>query len=455
VKLVTPSQTVLRKLAELAVGSTDPDVSAWLTRLSRATRPKKLTPCDASVVATYRNHKLCGYEAWRHFAGDVKRSKARVWFGLRPMHEGGKEVPALERAQNMAAFLRSLSEDELRAWWANRHAEREAKTAAAGERERLWFAEKAKLGAKRKSERAQRVAEALSIRKERAAEKAVLRQQRAAEKVKRMAERAAKRAQRLAAKAERQRLRAGKVRGLTVQVHRGRVIAYVALRYVGGVAIRASFSVKKWTAKTGRASAAYEEAVKAVKWMQAETTAMLLEWRKKHTARRQKYRPHRSYSPVPCNAGGKLRGYGVRRFGCNFWFPIHALKKAEALSTRIGAMTKEQVFRRLARHRSSDRPVAPRLGPLGVVGYDVRVRPVHMYFDKAEWRSQSGHDGAAREVAGKVARRLKGMTAEQLHQIWLRYQRIASRHKAVETPDHGVAMDFESLAQMSHVFRVS
>lgn len=456
--LVAPSLDVLRKLAQIAADSHDPAVRAWLAEIA----PRKRAPSTrahncggVSIVATKRDGRLIGYAVWRHFAGDPKRRKARAWFGVPPTDPAANAERAREEAEKFAAFLRSLSEHELREWWANRNSLRAQQGRDAFERERALIAEKAAAKAKRQAEREQRAAEVIKLRKERAAAKAKLKAELAASRAQRQAERAKRRAAREAAAAHRRAMRAGKVKGLVVQVHRGRVIAYVAVRRVCGVAIRASFSVKKWTEKTGRENAAYEEAVKAVKWMQAETPAALLEWRKTHTTPRPKYRRHRSYSPVPGYAGGKLRGYTVQRLGCSFWFPATALKKAEALASRIGSMTKDQLAKRLARHRTSDRAVSPRRTPLGVVGYEVRVGPVRMYFDKAEWRSHYGYDSAARMVAGKVARRLKSLDDGQLTAVWARYQAIAPQLKALETPDNfnGVVMDFESLSQITHVYQ--
>lgn len=407
-----------------------------------------------SIVATKRNGKLCGYEVWRHFAGDKKRGKARAWFGLRPMGSDGKEVPALEQARRMASFLRSLSEDELRAWWANRHAVRAEAALGAYAREQALLAEKAAAKAQRRADREARAAAAAAVRKAHAAAKAKLKAELAAAKARRQADRTKRREERQEAAAQRRALRAGKVKGLAVQVHRGRAIAYIVIRRVGGVIARASFSIKKWQAKTGQDNAAHDEAVKTAKWMYAESPAALLEWSKRHVKRRGKYRGHRLYAPVPSRFRGKISGYSVQRFGCYFRFPAGELKRAQALSAKIGSMTKEQVFKRLARHRSSNRAVTARHSPLGIAGYDVRVGPVRMYFDKAEWRSQSGYDGTARSLAKRIARRLKAMSNDQLTEFWTRYREIAPRLSAIDSPDStGVVMDFEGLAQMSHAYR--
>jgi hypothetical protein len=112
-------------MARLIGATADPAVCAWVAAMDALPEPPRLSKFPrTSVVRTYRNYKLCGYEVWRHLetkGADPTRKKARLWFGN--TRHGG-DLRARRLAYKAAAVMSRMTQRELREWWSEYQAAR-------------------------------------------------------------------------------------------------------------------------------------------------------------------------------------------------------------------------------------------------------------------------------------------------------------------------------------------
>ncbi len=122
-----PSPRLLRHLAGLLSSTEDRQARAWAEALAAIPRPARSPQfAHVSIVKTYRDARLCGFEVWRHLESstvDPKRQKARLWFGCR--RHGPKRAFTL--AQHAARMLEAMSQRELHEWWGEYRAARKSK----------------------------------------------------------------------------------------------------------------------------------------------------------------------------------------------------------------------------------------------------------------------------------------------------------------------------------------
>lgn len=247
---LNPSPYLLRILASQLAGSENKVIRGWVDEMTRHF-------AVVSVVETFRNGKLCGYEVWRHLASrrkDPTRRKARLWFGLRPQHLGGETVDAHGQAKRAANWLATLSDRELIAW---------------SERQRIQREQNRRLRAqKRSADREHRRSKRLQQREERRRAKILERE-------------------------ERKRERRCRVRGVRPQWKDGRVVAYSVFRTVNRIQHRLWFGVTHWRSELGYDGAARDVAEKAAHRLFAMTETDLRSWsRRKPNARNRAVPEH-------------------------------------------------------------------------------------------------------------------------------------------------------------------
>lgn len=138
-------------------------------------------------------------------------------------------------------------------------------------------------------------------------------------------------------------------------------------------------------------------------------------------------------------------------------------REAKEYRKRQRAMEREQ--RRQARlleraerkrERKKVRGVRPQWKDGRVIGYAVcrtiSGEDYRLWFGVAHWRSEIGHDGAARDVAIKAAARLFSMSAAEVRRAWSQRKKVNPRNRAIPEHMEGVFIDFMGLQQMSHAY---